>query len=109
MPEKLFDAAEDEKITFDNNFVYYAKSFFFNKSTFKKLLFKKKNKNKNKFFKKISFFLGNTAAVIYFKITNFIKFISIFSSNVFFFLRKQKCFNKGRYSRNRQLYRTGVY
>lgn len=26
-----------------------------------------------------------------------------------FFLRKQKCFNKGRYSRNRQLYRTGVY
>ena len=27
----------------------------------------------------------------------------------FFFLRKNRIFNKGRYSRNRQLYRTGVY
>lgn len=27
----------------------------------------------------------------------------------FFFLRKTKIFNKGRYSRNRQIYRTGVY
>lgn len=26
-----------------------------------------------------------------------------------FFLRKSKSFNKGRYSRNRQVYRTGVY
>jgi hypothetical protein len=26
-----------------------------------------------------------------------------------FFIRKQKVFNKGRYSRNRQNYRTGVY
>lgn len=29
--------------------------------------------------------------------------------NSFFFLRKTKIFNKGRYSRNRQLYKTGVY
>lgn len=29
--------------------------------------------------------------------------------NDFFFLRKSKIFNKGRYSRNRQIYRTGVY
>ncbi len=29
--------------------------------------------------------------------------------NDFFFLRKTKIFNKGRYSRNRQIYRTGVY
>lgn len=28
---------------------------------------------------------------------------------IFFFLRKNKCFNKGRYSRNRQNYRTGFY
>lgn len=28
---------------------------------------------------------------------------------VFYFLRKNRIFNKGRYSRNRQLYRTGVY
>ena len=34
---------------------------------------------------------------------------SIFSYLVVFFLRKVKIFNKGRYSRNRQNYRTGVY
>ena len=28
---------------------------------------------------------------------------------VFFYIRKNRIFNKGRYSRNRQLYRTGVY
>jgi hypothetical protein len=28
---------------------------------------------------------------------------------LFFFLRKSKLFNKGRYSRNRQTYRTGAY
>lgn len=31
------------------------------------------------------------------------------SNYVFFFLRKNKIFNKGRYSRNRQTYRTGFY
>ena len=38
-------------------------------------------------------------------------FISNFSSNnpIFYFLRKHKLFNKGRYSRNRQVYRTGLY
>ena len=30
-------------------------------------------------------------------------------TELFFFLRKHKLFNKGRYSRNRQTYRTGVY
>jgi hypothetical protein len=40
-----------------------------------------------------------------------VKFFSALSKKYFtiFFLRKQKFFNKGRYSRNRQLYRTGVY
>jgi hypothetical protein len=28
---------------------------------------------------------------------------------LFLFLRKNRIFNKGRYSRNRQTYRTGVY
>lgn len=39
------------------------------------------------------------------------KYISLNNSNVynFFFLRKNRIFNKSRYSRNRQLYRTGVY
>jgi hypothetical protein len=31
------------------------------------------------------------------------------SNYVFFYIRKNRIFNKGRYSRNRQLYRTGVY
>ena len=39
------------------------------------------------------------------------KYISLKSLNNFnfFFLRKNRIFNKSRYSRNRQLYRTGVY
>jgi hypothetical protein len=30
-------------------------------------------------------------------------------SQLLFFIRKNRIFNKSRYSRNRQLYRTGVY
>lgn len=43
--------------------------------------------------------------------SNFYKFndLSHNTENVNFFLRKNKIFNKSRYSRNRQLYRTGVY
>lgn len=48
---------------------------------------------------------------------NFLNIVNLYSyasqnrtnNYVIFFLRKQKIFNKGRYSRNRQLYRTGVY
>lgn len=40
--------------------------------------------------------------------TDFSKFLK--TKNLLnFFIRKNKIFNKGRYSRNRQLYRTGVY
>jgi hypothetical protein len=43
--------------------------------------------------------------------TNVSKFLSPLDLNSFdmLFLRKSKIFNKGRYSRNRQFYRTGVY
>ena len=68
------------------------------------------------FFKKINF---NT---IFFKdiynnlpirfsnssVNKYINFSNI-SNYSFFYLRKNKIFNKSRYSRNRQLYRTGVY
>ena len=39
------------------------------------------------------------------------KFIELdkLSDYCFFFIRKNRIFNKGRYSRNRQTYRTGVY
>lgn len=35
--------------------------------------------------------------------------LNLNKNNILFFIRKNKIFNKGRYSRNRQLYRTGVY
>lgn len=35
--------------------------------------------------------------------------LSNLNNYVFFYIRKNRIFNKGRYSRNRQLYRTGVY
>ena len=39
------------------------------------------------------------------------KYIKLENLNnyVFLYIRKNRIFNKGRYSRNRQLYRTGVY
>lgn len=49
--------------------------------------------------------------LIKFSISDFFKYLnnkSLQSINVLF-LRKNKVFNKGRYSRNRQYYRTGVY
>jgi hypothetical protein len=58
------------------------------------------------FFKKISdvwyIKFGSVDFSKYFKSTNLY-------SNIIYFLRKNKVFNKGRYSRNRQIYRTGVY
>lgn len=43
--------------------------------------------------------------------SNFMKYINLsnFQNYTILFLRKNKVFNKGRYSRNRQYYRTGVY
>lgn len=43
--------------------------------------------------------------------SNFIKYINLNNVNTYniLYLRKNKVFNKGRYSRNRQYYRTGVY
>lgn len=45
---------------------------------------------------------------ISFPVTNIIKYLFKYNININF-LRKNKIFNKGRYSRNRQTYRTGVY
>lgn len=43
--------------------------------------------------------------------SNFFKYVNISNLNNYsiLYLRKNKVFNKGRYSRNRQYYRTGVY
>lgn len=57
-------------------------------------------------FKKLIFFypirFSETSVSKYIKLNNIKNYI-------FFYIRKNKIFNKGRYSRNRQLYRTGVY
>ena len=85
------------------------------KDLFEKLFFKKKHFNflHNSLKKKKEKLNWNNFLKI--KFTNY-KYI-FFTKNFFykknliniFFLRKTKYFNKGRYSRNRQIYRTGVY
>lgn len=63
----------------------------------------------NNFFKN-NHDIGNTGGVSFLN-TSVVKFIDITSISSYnnLFLRKSKIFNKGRYSRNRQFYRTGVY
>ena len=50
-------------------------------------------------------FKPSDLSLLYYK--SFSNFIS--TRPIFYFLRKHKLFNKGRYSRNRQIYRTGMY
>jgi len=61
-------------------------------------------------------FIGNNSknqnsGLAFFSNSNVMKFIDLLSLNSYNmqFLRRSKIFNKGRYSRNRQFYRTGVY
>jgi len=55
--------------------------------------------------------LSNLPWVVKFRSLFMERFLSLgnITRNLVFFLRKTKIFNKGRYSRNRQIYRTGVY
>jgi hypothetical protein len=108
-------------------FILFKKTFFLKKLTFLRLgsnflnfnlnFFKYKNNFFQKNFKFIKplnlkqkkinfFFLGSK-----FKQPTLYKFTDFSKINKFkfFFLRKNKVYNKGRYSRNRQNYRTGVY
>ena len=83
----------------------YTKVFVVN--IFSKYLFLQNIKNKNVKIQKnnkMCVLPQNTSSSIY-------KYINIFDSNnvEFQFLRKNKVYNKGRYSRCRQNYRTGVY
>lgn len=91
-----------KKNNFFNNLSNYVN---FNFVDLKSSFFKKINFNNN-FFKNIYISLP-----IRFSNSSVNKYINF--SNIpnysFFYLRKNKIFNKGRYSRNRQLYRTGVY
>lgn len=71
-----------------------------------KLFKKNKIKLNSNWLKKLNFFYP-----IRFSETSVSKHIKLDNLNnyVFFYIRKNRIFNKGRYSRNRQLYRTGVY
>jgi len=105
----LFDISDVEIYEYNNN-----KLYFFEKNkkqrikNFTKIIFFLKNLSKKKFLSKLMF-KYNGIYFINYKINNFVKFFSKLCNFTIFFLRKQKCFNKGRYSRNRQIYRTGVY
>jgi hypothetical protein len=97
-----------------NNVELYKKNYFINNlNNYINFYFNNLNLS---FFKKINF------SRIFFKksfdntpirfssssMNKYINFYNLTNYN-FFYLRKNKIFNKGRYSRNRQLYRTGVY
>ena len=118
---------KNKKTTYISNTIkLYANAYQFNKLKF----FKKNNFYGNlfnyinynfvdlnlSFFKKINFnnnFFKNIYNNLPIRFSNssinkYINFYNLPNYN-FFYLRKNKIFNKGRYSRNRQLYRTGVY
>lgn len=84
---------------------YHYKSVFL-------LNFKYLSISKNKFFfNNIWFDKLKIFYPIRFSDSSIVKYIEFKKLNnyLFFYIRKNRIFNKGRYSRNRQLYRTGVY
>lgn len=84
----------------ENKFLFWKNNFYFNLldfNNFKKFILRVKNLTIFNNIKTNNFFL--------------MKFLknSKLNDYVFFYLRKNRVFNKGRYSRNRQNFRTGVY
>lgn len=63
------------------------------------------------FFRNYNFDFLSKNYFVKFSVTDFFKYLNNYSLSKIniLFLRKNKVFNKGRYSRNRQYYRTGVY
>jgi hypothetical protein len=97
----------DEK-SFVNIIIPFKKKIKNKPFIFKYLKLKYKVKQKKVFYVEK---VNKIRNVVIYPVNNFIKF---FSKNLIkvitvLFVRKQKFFNKGRYSRNRQLYRTGVF
>ncbi len=105
---------------FKNNFISYFSNFTNTNKTLNSLENNFSNLsyfkfNKIEFLKKFQYFdFKNFFKINYlikFSISDFFKYLNnttLQSINILF-LRKNKVFNKGRYSRNRQYYRTGVY
>ncbi len=82
-----------------SNFLHFW-SFFFDKTNMSLVFLNNSFKSLNKEYYPIRF--NETSS------NKFIELNKI-SDYCFFFIRKNRIFNKGRYSRNRQTYRTGVY
>jgi hypothetical protein len=104
---RLFNLSKFTKISFNSN--NFSNSYILNSQ---KIYFDINNFNKVKkfrLFKKLDSIIPNFNNLIFY-LTNFLKYSrnSLISNN-FLFLRTSKIYNKGRYSRNRQYYRTGVY
>jgi hypothetical protein len=103
---------------------YIVKTYQYYNNFFKKILFTLNKGYNNLVVLNFNFFKLNKIKVntnwltslkffypIRFSETSVSKHIKLENINnyVFFYIRKNRIFNKGRYSRNRQLYRTGVY
>lgn len=107
----LFDIADTEKYDFANCQILKIKKssnqtphYDFVIEKLKNFKFKTIKKQKKIKYKK----LFSIKSLLLNFVENNLKYF-FFKKKTILFLRKQKCFNKGRYSRNRQLYRTGVY
>jgi len=126
---KKSDFFSCENSYFLDSFIFYKKFYRFCNNFSKYLYFNKKNLLGKFFFfkknykilidlKKKTYKISNKPTVVFEKNTGLVTIKPNLISkdipdknyfNSFFFLRKTKIFNKGRYSRNRQLYKTGVY
>lgn len=89
-----------EKLNLQYDYMLHFWSFFFDRTLLSLIRL-------NDSFKK----LNNSYYPVRFNESSTNKFIELnkLSDYSFFFIRKNRIFNKGRYSRNRQTYRTGVY
>lgn len=119
LKKKRFNYVNSTIKSYTNTYKFESISFF-KKNNFYSNLSNFINYNfvelSSSFFKKINFnnnFFKNiyNNLPIRFSNSSINKYINFYnlSNYSFFYLRKNKIFNKGRYSRNRQLYRTGVY
>jgi hypothetical protein len=111
-PEKLFNSMLLNKNTFKNpTFIFSKKSVKTKQHVNRNLLVLKQKKLLKLRTMPFLHTFKKIYGVILYSVSNLIKFFYKLNNNflTYFFIRKQKYFNKGRYSRNRQLYRTGTY
>lgn len=89
-----------QRLNISYNYLLHFRSFFFDRTLLSLVYLNDSFKKLNANYYPIRFSESSTN-----------KFIELnkLSDYSFFFIRKNRIFNKGRYSRNRQTYRTGVY